>query len=89
MYFLKNGSESAQGCSVRFETRVSAQLNPGLFLFLMLQNLQLSQCVCVSVFQGSLQRGEALHQQGHRPAVCREDRRCGQFHFEPRPEHRR
>lgn len=53
MYFLKNGSESAQGCSVRFEARVSVQLNPGLFLFLMLQNLQLSQCVCVCLcFRG-------------------------------------
>lgn len=67
------------------------QLKPGLFWCVMLHNLQLTQCVCVfaCVFQGSVQCGEALHQQGHRPAVRRKDRRRGQFHFEPRPEHRR
>lgn len=49
MYFLKNGSKSAQGCCVWFGTRVSGKClhNPGLFLFDASASATNSVCVCV------------------------------------------
>lgn len=92
MCILKNGSMSAPGWYVCgcVCTCVSGkcQLKRGLK-----KENHVSRFAPVSnqtsTLQGSVQRGEALHQQGHGPAVCREDRRCGQLHLQPRPEHRR
>lgn len=49
MYFLKNGSKSAQGWCVWFGTRVSGKClhNPELFLFDASASVTNSVCVCV------------------------------------------
>ena len=46
-------------------------------------------CVCVLVLQGSLQRGQEMHQQGHGTAVCCQDRGCCPVHLQPWAQHRR